>query len=74
MSTVWIKRDIACKDCGFPVITVCCNGTMVTHKDAGDFDYWSYCANKGCVNHEGSGEGSGQTKEHDWEIFSKERV
>lgn len=50
-----ILDNVKCKDCGFPVIDACCNGSFTNFKDAGDWDWWKYCSNKGCKNHEGQG-------------------
>jgi hypothetical protein len=42
-------HDLFCKDCGWPVIHACCNDEMKKF----ECDYWGYCSNKGCKNHEG---------------------
>jgi hypothetical protein len=53
--TASIIEEWHCKDCGWPIIHVCCNGTFQDFKDAKKWDYWVYCSNKGCKNHEGQG-------------------
>ena len=52
-----IEKNPYCKECHFPVVFVCCNGTMADfslNKD-GPWDWWLYCSNKGRKNHEGEG-------------------
>ena len=44
-----------CRDCGWPIIEACCNGTFTNFLDAEEWDWWYYCSNKGCINHEGKG-------------------
>lgn len=44
-----------CKDCGYPVIDVLCNLPFSEYSNAKNFDYWSYCSNKSCKNHDGAG-------------------
>ena len=44
-----------CKSCGWPIVHVCCNGTFQNFKDAESYDYWMYCSNKSCKNHDGEG-------------------
>ena len=44
-----------CNNCGRPVVFVCCNGSFTKFKDANEWDWWYYCSNKGCKNHDGEG-------------------
>lgn len=44
-----------CKDCGWPVVDAFCNDEFLGLEDSSEWDYWNYCSNKGCVNHEGEG-------------------
>jgi len=55
ISTAWILEYYKCRDCNWPIIAACCNDDFVKFKDAGDWDWWHYCSNKGCINHEGEG-------------------
>jgi hypothetical protein len=42
----------SCKVCGWPVLCCCCNdGTW----GDGSWDWWAYCTNKTCENHDGEG-------------------
>lgn len=54
-TTTSILENNHCKDCGWPVIHACCNDDFQKHKDAKTWDWWLYCSNKGCKNHEGEG-------------------
>lgn len=54
-STASIIEDEHCKDCGWPVVHACCNDEFNNFKDADTWDWWMYCTNKGCKNHEGEG-------------------
>jgi len=53
--TATISGKTFCKDCGWPVVDVCCNDEFQNYKDAKDWDWWLYCSNKGCKNHDGEG-------------------
>ena len=53
--TVTIKKNAYCGDCGWPIIFVCCNGPFQDFKDASEWDWWLYCSNKVCENHDGEG-------------------
>lgn len=45
-----------CKDCGYAVISVCCNEGDWQQLAAGrEWDWWMYCTNKTCTNHAGVG-------------------
>ena len=50
-----------CKDCKYPVVFALCNPPFVNFEGpdfnakAKEFDYWYYCSNKSCKNHEGEG-------------------
>lgn len=50
-SDAYISKYI-CVHCHAPVIIAL---NMDTYKDSKEFDYWYYCANKGCRNHDGKG-------------------
>ncbi len=63
MNTAELLETKACVECGWPIIFVCCNYEFKNFKDAGNWDWWYYCSNKGCKNHDG--EGLFQT-EPDW--------
>ena len=41
-----------CSDCGWPIVHVCCNWDYKTDEN---WDWYAYCSNKGCKNHEGEG-------------------
>ena len=53
--TAEIFKDHFCGECGWPVIECCNNDEMFYFKDASEWDWWLYCSNKGCKNHEGEG-------------------
>lgn len=53
--TAHVLEGYHCKDCGWPIIDACCNDSFETFKDAADWEWWRYCSNKGCANHEGEG-------------------
>jgi hypothetical protein len=53
ITSITIKH--ICKDCGWPVITACCKDSFTKFKDSIKWDWWIYCSNKGCKNHEGKG-------------------
>lgn len=53
INTASIAHGLFCKACGWPVIHVCCNDEMGA-PPWGNGDWWGYCANKGCKNHEGA--------------------
>lgn len=52
-----ILENVECADCGWPVIDAVCRGDekFSDYKDAVDWDWWYYCSNKGCKNHDGEG-------------------
>jgi hypothetical protein len=50
-----LNWDGWCTNCGWPVIHVAVNDEFKNFKDAGKWDWWSYCSNKGCKNHDGEG-------------------
>lgn len=50
-NTASINKNKFCKDCGWPIVFVCCNDEM-THLYKGE-DWWMYCSNQGCLNHKG---------------------
>lgn len=53
--TITIMKKAYCRNCGWPIISVCCNGSFQNFKDAKNWDWWAYCSNKGCKNHDGEG-------------------
>lgn len=50
--TITILEKCWCKECGWPVIDACCNWDYEKSKG---WDWWVYCSNKSCKNHEGEG-------------------
>ncbi len=53
--TASISTKFYCKDCGWPVVDATCNDEFNNFKDASSWDWWFYCSNKGCKNHDGKG-------------------
>lgn len=51
--TVRICDHIHCKNCGWPIIHVCCNWDTNLFPVSEGSDWWGYCSNKTCKNHEG---------------------
>lgn len=54
-ATASILEKAFCRNCGWPIIDACCNYSFTQFKDAKDWDWWQYCSNKGCKNHDGEG-------------------
>jgi len=54
-NNITIKKGYHCKDCGWAIICACCNDEFCNFRDASEWDWWCYCSNKGCKNHEGNG-------------------
>ena len=54
-TTASIFRNRYCAECGWPIISSCCNYEVLEFRDAADWDWWVYCSNKGCKNHDGEG-------------------
>ena len=52
---VSILKGCKCRECEWPIIDVCCNGSFTEFKDADKWDWWYYCSNKYCKNHDGEG-------------------
>ena len=52
-----IEKNKYCKECHFPIVFVCCNGSMAdwSKKYNGPWDWWVYCSNKACFHHHGEG-------------------
>jgi hypothetical protein len=50
-----ITNHLHCKECGWPIVDACCNDEFIKFKDAKNWDWWYYCSNKGCKNHDGEG-------------------
>jgi len=61
-NTATINNKLFCKDCGWPIVSVCCNDEFKKFKDASEWDWWYYCSNKGCKNHDGEGVFQSKTK------------
>jgi hypothetical protein len=51
--SITVLKEYHCKECGWPVIDVCCNWGICP--DGEMWDYWQYCSNKMCKNHVGEG-------------------
>ena len=68
--TVSIHPRFYCKDCGWPIIDVCCNDSFQNFKDASKWDWWYYCSNKSCKNHAGQGVFQ---EEPDWCDYEEEK-
>ncbi|ENZ79612.1 hypothetical protein M3795_16810 [Ralstonia pickettii] len=51
LNTASIAPNLFCNSCGWPIIHACCNDEM--SNEPWGTDYWGYCSNKGCVNHDG---------------------
>ena len=47
-----ILQKYYCGDCGWPIVDACCN---FDYKDSLEWDWWYYCSNKSCKNHDGEG-------------------
>ena len=56
LNTAHVWENHFCKDCSWPVIHACCNDEFRHFKDADTWDWWVYCSNKGCKNHDGEGQ------------------
>jgi hypothetical protein len=50
IQTVKFMENCHCRDCGWPIIFMCCN---VDKKPYNEHDWWEYCSNPTCKNHEG---------------------
>ncbi len=50
-----MPEHLYCKDCGWPVVDSVCTDEFEDFKDATEWDWWYYCSNKGCENHDGEG-------------------
>ena len=55
MNTSTLEHGYHCVTCDWPVIFSCCNDEFTNFKDAKNWDWWLYCTNKGCKNHDGEG-------------------
>jgi len=51
-NNISILQNSKCRDCGWPIIDMCCNGQV---EPFGLWDWWQYCSNKSCKNHFGEG-------------------
>ena len=54
-TNVSILKGCKCRECEWPIIDVCCNGSFKKFRNAAEWDWWYYCSNKGCKNHNGEG-------------------
>jgi hypothetical protein len=45
-------NEVFCKDCGWPIIDMCCNVSKLPYSE---WDWWMYCSNPTCKNHKGEG-------------------
>lgn len=55
-STATILPNRHCTECGWVVVSACCNDNfMCGVRSDQSWDWWYYCANKGCKNHTGEG-------------------
>jgi hypothetical protein len=52
-NTASLAVNTYCKNCGWPVIHVCCNDGMSVQEPYKSADWWGYCSNKTCENHAG---------------------
>lgn len=52
-STACIPDDAFCKACNWPIIHVCISNEMNNIELYRGHDWWGYCSNKGCTNHQG---------------------
>lgn len=59
-NTASVYKDHRCKECGWPIINACCDDGFQNFKDAIEWDWWLYCSNKACKNHDGEGLGKYQ--------------
>ena len=48
-----LDPNIYCKNCGWPVIHICCNDGFATTEPYKNSEWWGYCSNKTCKNHKG---------------------
>ena len=55
MTEAKMKEHANCDWCGWPVVSAYCNGSFCDFKDAAQWDWWFYCSNKSCKNHDGEG-------------------
>ena len=51
-TTAQISPRLYCAACGWPVVTCCVNEGFMGVEGL-RYDYWFYCANKGCLHHDG---------------------
>ena len=63
MANASILYDAYCSACKWPVISVVCNDGMSITPPFKDNDYWAYCSNKTCQNHEGKSNNLGDEPE-----------
>jgi hypothetical protein len=50
-----MRSGAKCKSCGWPIVDAVCTDEFDNFKDADQWDWWLYCSNKGCDNHDGEG-------------------
>ncbi len=51
-NNIVILQNSKCRDCGWPIIDMCCNDQIPPYDE---WDWWQYCSNKSCKNHFGEG-------------------
>ncbi|MGS1687102.1 hypothetical protein GHT72_028275 (plasmid) [Klebsiella pneumoniae] len=51
LANAHIIEKVRCRDCHFPLICV----MNITKPPYDEWDWWIYCSNKTCKNHEGEG-------------------
>ena len=51
-NNISILQNCKCRDCGWPIIDMCCNDQDMQFAE---WDWWQYCSNKSCSNHFGEG-------------------
>ena len=54
-NTIAIDYKLQCEECGWPIVVTCCDDNFKIRKVKIRWDWWYYCSNKGCKNHEGQG-------------------
>lgn len=54
-ATLLDTEECFCKDCGWPIVDLCCNGDLALKEPYDEWDWWMYCSNPVCKNHAGHG-------------------
>lgn len=55
MANASILENCSCKACKWPVVSILCNDNCATTEPYSDWDWWVYCSNPVCINHNGEG-------------------